>query len=233
MDSAERAIAAEKGGAHRLEVCSHLEVEGLTPSFELLSSVLSAVSLPIHVMIRPRAGNFVLSEDEIHDMLLTINQMKKYPISGVVIGTLTSDNQIDTSQLQLLIEAARPLSITFHRAFDHIANKRDAVVTLIKLQVDRLLTSGCPTNAFEGRFYLRQLVDIVNSFPRYPLTTDIQDCYNRNDSRRRTTRTDRLVIVAAGGIRQWNVQEIVETSGVTEIHSSQIFSLPISWHNSK
>jgi copper homeostasis protein CutC len=182
-------------------------------------------------MIRPRAGNFVYSSSEFQEMLAEIQEMKKFPISGVVIGTLTNNNEINFSQLQSLVETARPLSVTFHRAFDWIVNKEEAVVTLMKLQVDRVLTSGCSTNAFEGRFILRKLVDLVNDLTKNPKNIEIHcqsECHFQHDQTRSITRTDHLVVVAAGGVRVWNVEEIVHTSHVTEVHSSQPFHLPKS-----
>jgi copper homeostasis protein CutC len=198
-------------------------------------------------MIRPRHGNFVYDPSEIQTMVKTIHRIKccyYSRISGVVVGPLTANNEVDCSQLQSLIEAARPLSVTFHRAFDHIARKEEALLKLIELNVDRVLTSGCTTNAYDGRFALRELTKMVNTYPTTRRMKNEEDhsssqsegykhdhCsfqFTSSHRSRHDTRTERLVIVAAGRVRAWNVEEIVTVSGVTEVHSSQIFELPKS-----
>src|ERR1700757_1265236 len=118
VDSLERAIAAERAGAHRLELCARLELGGLTPGLELIRQVRSAVRIPIHVMVRPRPGDFVYTSDEFAQMKQSISAIKTENVQGIVTGALLPGNSVDTHCTRELVALASPLQVTFHRAFD-------------------------------------------------------------------------------------------------------------------
>jgi len=141
VESLDAALAAVEGGAHRIELCSNLAVGGTTPSLDLLRTVTSQVLIPIFVLVRPRAGDFVYSGAEHRTMLDQIAQVKAAGAQGIVTGGLTARRLIDESRVAELIQAARPLPFTFHRALDECADLPAALETLIRLGVDRVLTS--------------------------------------------------------------------------------------------
>lgn len=141
VESLDAALAAVEGGAHRIELCSNLAVGGTTPSLDLLRTVTSQVLIPIFVLVRPRAGDFVYSGAEHRTMLDQIAQVRAAGAQGIVTGGLTARRLIDESRVAELIQAARPLPFTFHRALDECADLPAALETLIRLGVDRVLTS--------------------------------------------------------------------------------------------
>lgn len=187
------AIAAEQAGAVRVELCSNLLEGGLTPSYATIQLARQKTRLPIHILIRPRAGDFCYSPDELEVMLSDIQVCKGLGVQGVVIGALSSDSHIDIAQTLLLIEAAKPLSVTFHRAFDVCHNPEEALEELIALGIDRVLTSGQQASAVEGIPLLRSL---------------------------RQQAGGRIGILACGGIRAHNVAQVLQETGVWEIHFS-------------
>ena len=157
--SAEAAGIAAKNGASRVELCESLEIGGVTPSQKMMEQVLKEnPGLCVNVLVRPRGGDFIFSEDEIQTMLKDIRLCKSLGVNGVVIGALRPDGGVDMACMRRLIEEARPLSITFHRAFDECSDVRDCLEDVIALGCDRLLTSGHEKNALEGRFTIADLV---------------------------------------------------------------------------
>ena len=157
--SAEAAGIAAKNGASRVELCESLEIGGVTPSQKMMEQVLKEnPGLCVNVLVRPRGGDFIFSEDEIQTMLKDIRLCKSLGVNGVVIGALRPDGGVDMACMRRLIEEARPLSITFHRAFDECSDVRDCLEDVIALGCDRLLTSGHEKNALEGRFTIAELV---------------------------------------------------------------------------
>ena len=144
------AIAAEAGGADRIELCDNLAVGGTTPSAGTIAESCRRLSIPVHVLIRPRGGDFIYSEPEIAVMRHDIETAKALGAAGVVLGVLTADGAIDRDQTAALIALARPLSVTFHKAFDQTAEPLEALETLIDLGVERVLTSGGRPTALEG-----------------------------------------------------------------------------------
>jgi copper homeostasis protein len=196
VESVPGAEAAEAGGAGRLELCSRLDVGGLTPDAALRTTVLSVTSLPVHVMIRPRAGGFVYDDAEFAAMLGQIAEAKAAGAAGLVFGVLDRDGAVDAPRLAALVAAARPASVTFHRAFDEVADPDAALEALVAADVDRVLTSGGAPTAVEGADALRRLVDRA---------------------------AGRLVVMAGGGVRAHNAAGLLAATGVPELHSSTVF----------
>lgn len=192
VESLESALAAERGGADRLELCANLDDGGTTPGTELISALLERTKLPVFVLVRPRAGGFVYSDNEIDAMTRRIALAEAVGIGGIVTGALTSGGSIEARQTRLLIKAAAGLPVTFHRAFDVVANAREALEQLIDLGVSRILTSGGSATALEGADAIATLVD-----------------WSRN----------RIAIMAGGGIREHNVRDVIARTGVSEIHT--------------
>lgn len=151
------AMHAENAGAHRIELCSELAVGGITPSFGLIKKVTETLKIPIFVLIRPRSGNFSYSDDEFEIMKSDILQCKAMGCDGIVSGILNTDNTIDTERTKALIELAKPLPFTFHRAFDWVKNPAEALAQLRDLGADRVLTSGQEASALKGIELLKLL----------------------------------------------------------------------------
>lgn len=158
VETVEEAVRAERNGAHQIELCSRLELDGLTPSAELVKAVQSKCKLPIHAMVRPREGNFVYSEAEIKQMLESIEMFHKLKVAGVVFGMFNSSNEIHLDQLRRLVQAAKPLTITFHKAIDHAVNPLESFQTLDDSKlIDQVLTSGGMPTAEEGISVLTEM----------------------------------------------------------------------------
>lgn len=185
------AVAAQKGGASRIELCENLAEGGTTPSWGTMALAREKLSIPIHVMIRPRGGDFCYSDLEFEVMQRDVRQAASLNVAGVVFGLLTPEGEIDVKRTQLLMEAARPLAITCHRAFDVVPDPIAALDTLIALGVDRLLTSGQQATAWAGRELIRELVERANG---------------------------RLHIMAGSGINAGNAAALIAATGVREIH---------------
>lgn len=158
----ESAMAAQKGGAHRIELCTQLAVGGLTPSKKLIEKVISELTIPTHVLIRPRKGDFCYTEDEISNMINDIEFCKKIGCSGVVSGVLQSDLSLDLIATQQLIEAANGIDFTFHRAFDCVQDPLKSLEQLVELKVKRILSSGQKANAIDGITLLSEMKRIAN-----------------------------------------------------------------------
>jgi len=156
-NSFESAFAAQQAGADRIELCTELSVGGLTPSFGLLEKVLVELTIPVHVLIRPRSGNFTYSEAEIDIMLRDIETCKELGCDGIVSGGLTHAFEIDLQVTKLLKDTSGAMEFTFHRAFDWVKNPSKALAQLIELNVTRVLSSGQQTSALEGFALLKSL----------------------------------------------------------------------------
>jgi copper homeostasis protein len=152
------ALAAGEGGADRVELCEHLAVGGVTPSAGSIAVACRRLEIPVHVLIRPRGGDFVYSDAEFEAMRLDIVSSGERGASGVVIGVLLPDGSIDEARMAVLIDDARPMSVTFHRAFDAVPDPIPAIDRLIALGVDRVLTSGQADSARRGAELLSMLV---------------------------------------------------------------------------
>jgi len=199
VDSIDSALAADRGGADRIELCSSLLEGGLTPSPGVISTVLGRVSLGVFVMIRPRSGDFCYSNDEFKAMEQDVLTAKQLGADGVVFGILTEDGRVDMDRSQRLVNLARPLKITFHRAFDMSCDLSESLEDLIRLRVDRVLTSGGEQNAELGQSVIANLQRQAN---------------------------DRIILMAGAGITEKNVRQLVAVTGVREIHASLRSSLP-------
>lgn len=193
VDTVASATAAKRGGANRLELCGSLLEGGITPSLGLCKVVLDQVGLETNVMIRPRGGDFCFTDLEFEIMCHDVDMIKTIGVNGVVIGLLTPDGEIDTERVRKLVELARPLSVTFHRAFDLTADPQQALEELIAIGVDRILTSGQALTAEAG-------LDLINELVKQA--------------------EGRIKIMPGGGVNEKNIQKIVRCSGVDEIHSS-------------
>ncbi len=191
VDAIDAAIAAERGGAGRLEVCGELLQGGVTPSAGLIGAVWECVQIPVFVLIRPRTGDFLYSDAERDVMLRDIEVARSLDVDGVVIGALTRDGDVDVEVTRDLKEAAGPLEVTFHRAFDFARDQDVALETLIELGIDRVLTSGGAASALAGAARLARLVQLAG---------------------------ERIAVLAGGSITPANVAEVVRATGVREVH---------------
>jgi copper homeostasis protein len=199
VESVESARAAEQGGAARVEVCSALEVGGLTPSAGLIAMVRRNIAIPVHVLIRPRAGDFVYSADELDVMRRDILLARQLGAHGIAIGVLDSQGRIDVENTRALVELAAPMQVTFHRAFDFAGTLAEALQSVIATGATRVLTSGGAPTAEAGSVALNDLVVQAKS---------------------------RIVIMAAGKIRANNVARLVQATGVSEIHANLASPIP-------
>ena len=193
VESVEAAVAAVQGGAHRIELCANLAVGGTSPGTALLEECLSRVTIPVFVMIRPRAGHFHYSAVEQEEMLQEIQRAKAVGAGGIVTGALRPDRTVAERFTREMIAAARPLPVTFHRAFDECPDADQALETVIALGATRVLTSGRAATAPDGAATIAKLVQLA---------------------------AERIAIVAGGGIAADNVAELVRASGVHEVHLS-------------
>lgn len=156
-NSFESAQAAQLASANRIELCTELSVGGLTPSHGLIEKVISELNISVHVLIRPRSGNFTYSDDEFDVMLKDIAFCKKIGCAGIVSGILTSENSIDFQRTKQLLDASEGMEFTFHRAFDWVEKPIESLQKLIDLKVNRLLSSGQKPTAIEGISLLKEL----------------------------------------------------------------------------
>ena len=161
--SYQSAVNANIAGAHRIELCSEISVGGTTPSYGLLKKVMADINIPVHVLIRPRSGNFIYSGKEFDIMKENIRLCKELGCAGIVSGVLLEDNTIDIKRTSELIELSKPMSFTFHRAFDVVLHPREALLQLLNLGVNRLLTSGQQEKAESGIDLLIELQKLAKN----------------------------------------------------------------------
>ena len=191
--SLHEALEAEAGGARRIELCRDLSIGGITPEPEILRAVLGAVRIPVNVLVRPRGGDFVFSEKEVSQMLSDIVVCRKAGAAGIVIGALRPDGSVDTPMMQRLIAAARPLPVTFHRAFDVCADPLAAFEEICALGCERLLTSGHEADAYAGRSLIAELVGCARG---------------------------RITVMAGCGVRPYNIAALQAATAAPEYHST-------------
>ncbi len=159
IEGVDALLAAQSAGANRVELCASLLEGGLTPSFGTIQEALRCAEIPVHVMIRPRGGDFLYSEVEYATMRTDVEVCREAGAQGVVIGCLTADGQVDVGRTRELVGLAGPMSVTFHRAFDMTRDPAEALEALIQCGVDRVLTSGQHETALEGLDQLSLLVE--------------------------------------------------------------------------
>jgi len=192
VESVERAVAAERGGALRIELCGSLDIGGVTPGVELMREVRARVSVPIFSMVRPRGGDFVYSAAEFEEMRAAIKAARSTGMDGVVLGLLKADGTVDVARTAELVRSAAPLPVTFHRAFDESADLAAALEDVIATGATRLLTSGGSATASEAVALIAELV--------------------------RNARV-RIAVMPGSGVTAGNVAEIAVATGATEIHA--------------
>ena len=193
IDSHDAAVASARGGAGRVELCARLDVGGTTPDAALIARCVASIAIPVFVMIRPRAGDFVYAREEVEAMEADIRMAIAAGAHGVVFGALRPDATIDTAIMRRLIDAARPLPVTCHKAIDAARDPIEALEALLALGVDRVLTSGGADTAAAGAATIARMV---------------------------TRAGDAIAIMAGGGVRAHNVAAIVAQTGVREVHAA-------------
>ncbi|QEN09566.1 copper homeostasis protein CutC [Oceanispirochaeta crateris] len=191
LDSAESAIIADKAGADRVELCENLFGGGTTPSAGTIKIARESVSLGLHVIIRPRPGDFCYSETEFKVMLEDIKYCRNMGVDGIVIGVLKEDGTVDMERNAALIREAGTMSITFHRAFDVTADPYKALEDIIQLGCHRILTSGQEASVLEGADLIRDIIKKADG---------------------------RIIIMPGGDITERKLQKIVNETGASEYH---------------
>ncbi|MCP4384306.1 MAG: copper homeostasis protein CutC [Hyphomicrobiales bacterium] len=191
VDSIRGIVAARDAGAQRVELCANLVEGGTTPSLGMVLVAREIKNIGLHMMIRPRGGDFLYAPEELVTMETDIATAKSAGVDGFVFGVLDPNGSINVEANRRLIERARPASVTFHRAFDMAPDPFAALETLIELGIERVLTSGSEPTAFEGTDILARLIDKAG---------------------------DRIIVMPGGGITAKNVERIVKTTGAEEIH---------------
>ena len=189
----EAVLAAEKG-ANRIELCDNLMEGGTTPSYGTIKKTLEKLDIPVMVIIRPRGGDFTYTEDELEIMKYDVQMCKELGTSGVVIGAI-KDSGVDKEIIRELVSIAKPMTITFHMAFDEIEDKYSAIDELIHIGIDRVLTKGGNESAMVGKDLLRDLIKYANG---------------------------RISIMPGKGIDKENRDFILEYTGACEIHGSKV-----------
>ena len=164
IESYDEALIAQKSGAHRIELCSQINLDGITPKKELIKKILSSIEIPIRVMIRPRPGNFDYSEDELKLMEYDIAYCKTLGVEGVVFGALNKDTSINETSTKRLVKASLPLKVTFHKAIDVSNDSLAAVKILCKIPgITSILSSGRKKTAKEGAKLIKQMMDVAKN----------------------------------------------------------------------
>ena len=162
-ESYEYALKAEKAGADRIELCKDLHLDGLTPDYESVKRTIDKLNIPVFILIRPRIGDFVYSNKEFELMKSDIVKFKEMGCKGIVSGVLNDDNTIDNVRTKELVKLSKPLEFTFHRAFDKVKDPIKEIESLIKIGINRVLTSGQKEKAIHGLVLLEQLNNISNN----------------------------------------------------------------------
>jgi len=201
VESADAAVAAERAGADRIELCAELNIGGTTPAAELMRDTRARVKIPIFAMIRPRGGDFVYSPAELAQMCHDIELAKSSGMDGIVLGVLLRDNTVDVSATRELVRSAKPLPVTFHRAFDETSDLSRALQNVIATGATRILTSGGQPTALAGAAVLNALINSANQ---------------------------KITILPGGGINPSNLEEIIAATNATEFHSGLGSSIPYS-----
>lgn len=207
-DSVESAVAAERGGADRIELCSSLLEGGVTPSAGLISTVRSRVGIDLYAMIRPRGGDFCYTSEEFETMEQDARTAKQLGANGIVFGILEKDGRVDMARTRRLVDIVEPLKVTFHRAFDMSRDLDQALEDIIAAGVDRILTSGGEQKVEDGIPWVQKLNQAAKG---------------------------RVIIMAGGGISESNVHRVLAATQVKEIHAAMRahISSPMRHRNEK
>ncbi len=199
VETLDAALAAERGGADRIELCENLRVGGVTPSVELMRAVRAQIHIPVFAMIRPRSGTFCYSAQEFKQMASDLAAAKECGMEGVVLGVLRKNRQVDVERTRALVDLAPPLPVTFHRAFDETPNLLDALENVISTRAARILTSGGKPSAEQGNVVISELVRVAGR---------------------------RVAILAGGGIDGLNLERLARVTCAREFHSGLSSTLP-------
>ncbi len=191
VDSLESALAAQEGGANRIELCANLYEGGTTPSAAVIELARKYLHLKIYVMIRPRGGDFLYSDLEFEIMKREIEVTKKLKADGVVFGILDENGNVDILRTKELVELAKPMNVTFHRAFDMTRNPYQALEDIIQTGANRLLTSGMMNDAPTGAWMITALLERAK---------------------------DRIIIMPGAGINKDNIKDMISITGAKEYH---------------
>jgi copper homeostasis protein len=193
VTSLDFALAAQRAGADRIELCSDLDCGGVTPSARLMKAAREQLQIPVHVLIRPRPGDFVYSAREFSTMRQSIQTSKDLKMDGIVVGILDRNSDVDVARTRQLVELAQPLPVTFHRAFDETDSLHDSLEAVIQTGAKRLLTSGGRSKATAALSTLAQLVNEAN---------------------------DRLIVMPGSGITPANIGRVVQVTSAREVHGT-------------
>jgi len=192
-NSSQSARNAQEAGAHRVEFCQNLEQGGITPSYGLIKHCVQTLNIPIHVLIRPRPGNFVYNADEFEIMLNDINMCHDFDVAGIVVGALHKDHTVDVVKTRKMVETAKPLHVTFHRAIEDCVDQVQALEDVVEAGCQRILTSGIGDTATEKLDNLCKLIKQAG---------------------------DRVEIMPGGGVTSENIQQILARTGAKSVHAS-------------
>ena len=199
VENTDGLVAAQRAGADRVELCASLLEGGLTPSWGMVEEAKRVATIPFHVIVRPRGGDFLYSEIEFAAMLADVEALMRLGIAGVVVGCLTARGEIDEDRMRVLVEAAGPLSVTCHRAFDMTRNVEAAVEALVRCGVARVLTSGQRDAAVDGINAIRAAVSAARGG---------------------------LKVMACGGLDADNIAMVRDATGVPELHFAALRTEP-------
>jgi copper homeostasis protein len=202
----ESCIAAQNAGADRIELCDGPGEGGTTPSYGFIKAARKVLDIDLYVMIRPRGGDFLYTNEEFEIMKTDVAVCKEIGCDGIVFGILTTDGKVDKKRSKEIIELAYPLEATFHRAFDRVADPFEALEDVIDLGFERILTSGLKPKAEDGRQTIFELISKAS---------------------------DRIIIMPGSGITSENIISIAESTGARELHSSASFfeESKMEYHN--
>jgi copper homeostasis protein len=197
-NSSYSALQAQLGGASRVEFCQNLENGGITPSYGQIARARHLLHIGMHVLIRPRGGDFVYSDEEFEEMKMDISFCKQAGCNGVVFGILSPDGGVDHARNAALVALAKPMTVVFHRAFDRTRNPTEALEDVIALGFDRILTSGLRNTADEGQELLRELIVQADG---------------------------RIEIMPGAGVNASNIIDLIRKTGAKSVHSSAKISV--------
>ncbi|MER9895710.1 copper homeostasis protein CutC [Mesorhizobium sp. M0119] len=192
-------LAAQAAGADRVELCASLIEGGITPSFGTVRTALELATIPFHVIVRPRGGDFLYGEAEYRSMLADVRALAELGVAGVVVGCLNADGMIDEQGMSELVKAAGRLNVTCHRAFDMTRDPTEALEALVRCKVGRVLTSGQHDTALEGADLLADLVRQAG---------------------------DRIIILGCGGLDPENIGKVRRKTGLSEMHFAALKDVP-------